>query len=457
LEVAGRGERERMKVGYVVEDTGPEEDETISANRQEEIEEAHAVPTRAHADTGVGRQPTTADEDLLLVDHVSALLDDSGSRPAVEPSSQLVRDTTDELAVDHASASLDDSGSRQAVDTKGLKAAADRVTVDHESASLDDSGARPAIERVPPAVPATPAVPVPEPPPATTEDISSDTLPWSIERQAESEPADEVLTVQPAPPPRVSPPPREPIRSSQPRRALTLTTQRRRKGRGVRIGLAALLLIVGGGAVLWFSGVLPFARGGDGSGGGTAPNAADTGSVAVAAAPGGAVDESQVLPQLEDIDSLARVSLDSIAPPVVNVTFDSLTDTTGRETVPVQGEDTLQRIPQDAQQIAAADAVDSVVAVSGVAVQSVTRIQTGGYVVAQILDAGERLTLTVIPLGNDSADPTATGQVQVEFLGDTAIGRVLFGGYTVRASGVVTAEAMERLLLQLVQSPRSVP
>lgn len=453
LEVAGRGERERMNVGYV-EDTGPEEDEAVSAKRPEEIEEAPPAPTRAQVDEEVGRQPKTADEDLLVVDHAS-LLDDSGSRPALEPPSPLVRDTTDELAVDHASASLDDSGSRQAIDTKGLKAAADRVTVDHESASLDDSGARPAIERVPPAVPATPRVPVPEPPPATSEDISADTLPWSIERQAESEPADEVPTVQPAPPPRVSPPPREPMRSSQPRRALTLTTQRRRKGRGVRIGLAAFLLIVGGGAVLWFSGVLPFARGEDGGGEGTAPNAADTGSVA--AAPGSAVGESPVLPRLEDIDSLARVSLDSIAPPVVSVTFDSLTDTTGPETVPVQGEDTLQRIPQDAQQIDAADAVDSVVAVRGVAVQSVTRIQTGGYVVAQILDAGERLTLTVIPLGNDSADPTATGQVQVEFLGDTAVGRVLFGGYTIRASGVVTAEAMERLLLQLVQLPRSVP
>jgi hypothetical protein len=457
LEVAGRGERERMKAGDVVGHAGPEEEEAVSAKRQDEVEEPRAVPTQPQLDTPVDRQRKTGEDDLVVVDHATASLGDSGSRPAVDPPSSLVRDTTDELVVDHSSASLDDSGSRPAIDEQGPEHAAGRVTVDHESASLDDSGARPALEHGPPAAAAAPGVPAAEPSPAPSGDVPADTLPWSIERQAQGEPTDEVRTVEPASPPRVSLPPRELRRSSQPRRALTLTTQRRRKGRGTRIGLAAALLIVGGGAVLWFSDLLPFGRGGDGAGGeGTAvPSAADTGSTA--AAPSRAAGESVGLPQLEDIDSLARVSLDSIAPPVVNVTFDSLADTTGPAVVPEPGEDTLRNIPQDAQQIGVTDAIDSVVAVSGLAVQRVTMIETGGYVVEQILDSGERLTLTVIPLGSDSADPTATGQVQVEFVGDTAIGRVLFGGYTIRASGSVTVEAMERLLLQLVQLPLSVP
>jgi hypothetical protein len=214
-------------------------------------------------------------------------------------------------------------------------------------------------------------------------------------------------------------------------------------------------VIVGGGTALWFADLLPFGRGGggDGSSGTTAPVAGDTGSM-TAAAPDSVAD----LEQLANLDSLARIALDSVAPPAIEVTFDSLSDATDPAVSLPAAIDTVESVPGDTggQQTTVTEA-DSVVAVDGLAVQRVTPIQTGGYVVAQLLDSGEQLTLTVVPLGSDSADPTATGQVQVQVVGDSTVGTVLFGGYTVRASGLITAEAMERLLRRLVEGPPSVP
>jgi hypothetical protein len=486
LEVAGRSEKERVESAEVGSLRAPRPDDMVPVIKSEPIEEGPAAATKAPAVKPVG-EPDIGEEERLAVDHASASLDDSGSRPAVSSEPPAVRSSDQlavdhasaslddsgsrpavsqeppaassggELAVDHASASLDDSGSRPAIEPKGVidRDGLGGMTVDLQSASLDDGGSRPAIKHGPPHVP---QIPVAETSPPASDDVPADTLPWRIERQAETDHADEEHTAEPVLSTAVPSSPREPRRASQPRRALTLSTHKRHKPRGVRIALAATLLIVGGGAVLWFSDILPFGRGGSGGDGpGTAePVAGDTASTA---APGDAAGGPLGPQQLEDIDSLARIALDSVAPPVVSVPLDSLTDTARPAVVPPTGSDTVPSVPQGAatQQVDSVGGVDSVLAVGGLAVQSVTQIETGGYVVAQMLDSGELLTLTVVPLGSDSADPTATGQVQVEFLGDTAVGRVLFGGYTVRASGVVTAETMERLLRQLVEVTPSLP
>jgi len=487
LEVAERGEKEGVKSAEADSLRAPRADDMVPMIRTEPIEEGPAAATKAPAVRLVGK-PDTGKKERLEVDHASASLDDSGSRPAVsqEPPAassggELAVDHASaslddsgsrpavsqeppavssggELAVDHASASLDDSGSRPAIEPKGVfdGDGLGGITVDLQSASLDGSGSRPAIKHGPPNVP---QIPVAEKSPAASDDVPVDTLPWRIERQAEAENADREHTAEPALSPVVPRSPREPMRSSQPRRALTLSTRKRHKPKGIRIALAATLLIVGGGAVLWFSDMLPFGRGESGGDGlGTAePVAGDTASTAAAS---GAPASGPLAPQqLEDIDSLARVALDSVVPPVVSVPLDSMTDTAGPAVVSPALSDTIPSVQQGAaaQRVDSIGGVDSVLAVGGLAVQSVTQIQAGGYVVAQMLDSGELLTLTVVPLGSDSADPTATGQVQIEFRGDTAVGRVLFGGYTVRASGVVTAETMERLLRQLVEVPPSVP
>jgi hypothetical protein len=453
LELAGRSEKERMKSAEPQSQAGLEEDDAESTKHDEQVEEEPAVPTVAPAQSQ--RQPD--DEERSAADHASASIDGSDSRLAIQPDGSPERASSGQLAVDHSSASLDDSGSRPAIEPDSVltEAGGDSLAVDHQSASLDDSGQSLAIEHGAPPAMDVPAGPVVEPSQEDSDDGKAHTLPWRIERQAEDEPQEETPSVEPARPAEVDPPRQQPMVPSRPRRPLTFTAQRPRKAKGARAGLVAFVVIIGGGAALWFADLLPLGRGGGGddSSGTTVPVAGDTGSM-TAAAPDSVGD----LEQLANLDSLARIALDSVAPPAIDVTFDSLSDTTDPAVSPPAGVDTVESVPGDTggQQTTVTQA-DPVVAVDGLAVQRVTPIQTGGYVVAQLLDSGEQLTLTVVPLGSDSADPTATGQVQVQIVGDSAVGTVLFGGHTVRASGLITPEEMERLLRRLVEGPPSVP
>ncbi len=454
VELASRVERERIKSTEVRSDADSREGDPVPEKQPDRQPDAAGEAFEAPGDRIVESQFGTERKARLAVDHASASLDDSGSRPGLDQEASAPHSGSGPLAIDHSSASLDDSGSRPAIEPKGDETGGgdEEIRVDHQSALLDDSGSRPAVEHAPPRAEATPEIPVEEGPVSTPGDIPPETLPWRIDRQAEHERADEAR-----PPEAMTraevPPRREPMRSSQPRPALTFTTHRRRKGRGVRIVLATMVLIVGGGAALWFSGMLPFGFL-EGSASGGRPPAQRTGNDSSAtdtqdSAVGGAVP----VRQLENLDSIARASLDSVAPPAVSATLDSLVDTTGMVAAQPVGVNPAGNVPPEAGigQIDAAREADSVVAVDGLEIQLITQIETGGYVVGQRLESGERLTLTVIPLGSDSADPSATGQVRVEVVGDTAVGRVLFGGYTVRGSGLVTPEEMERLLRRLVE------
>ena len=93
--------------------------------------------------------------------------------------------------------------------------------------------------------------------------------------------------------------------------------------------------------------------------------------------------------------------------------------------------------------------------VAGLVVESVRALITPdgtGYRLVQILDSGERLTLTVFPIDADSATTMTEGVVRVASNADgTAEGIVRFGDYTVRAGAVINAELLKVLLEQLVE------
>lgn len=74
-----------------------------------------------------------------------------------------------------------------------------------------------------------------------------------------------------------------------------------------------------------------------------------------------------------------------------------------------------------------------------------------GYRLVQILDSGERLTLTVFPIAADAAATMTEGAVQVIGNADgTAEGIVRFGDYEVRARATISTELLKVLLEQLV-------
>jgi len=74
-----------------------------------------------------------------------------------------------------------------------------------------------------------------------------------------------------------------------------------------------------------------------------------------------------------------------------------------------------------------------------------------GYRLVQILDSGERLTLTIFPIAGDAAVTMTEGAVQVIGNADgTAEGIVRFGDYEVRARAAISTELLKVLLEQLV-------
>ncbi len=85
-------------------------------------------------------------------------------------------------------------------------------------------------------------------------------------------------------------------------------------------------------------------------------------------------------------------------------------------------------------------------------VRALTAAGRTGYRLVQILDSGERLTLTVFPITADAAAAMTEGVVQVIGNADgTAEGIVRFGDYEVRARAVISTELLDVLLEQLAE------
>ncbi len=96
------------------------------------------------------------------------------------------------------------------------------------------------------------------------------------------------------------------------------------------------------------------------------------------------------------------------------------------------------------------------ISVEGLVVETLRVLITPGGMgsrVIQILESGERLTLTVFPLDEDAARDLVHGEVQVANITESiAQGIVRFGDYEVRARAAISSDSLEVLLQQLVES-----
>ena len=98
--------------------------------------------------------------------------------------------------------------------------------------------------------------------------------------------------------------------------------------------------------------------------------------------------------------------------------------------------------------------------VEGLVVATVRALITPGRTglrVIQILESGERLTLTIFPLSEDAARDLVDGEVHAANITESIVqGIVRFGDYEVRARATVSSDLLEALLQQLVEgSPTS--
>ncbi len=97
--------------------------------------------------------------------------------------------------------------------------------------------------------------------------------------------------------------------------------------------------------------------------------------------------------------------------------------------------------------------------VEGLVVETIRALITPGRTgsrVIQILDADERLTLTVFPLDETAARDLVEGEVQVANITESiAQGIVRFGDYEVRARAPISSDSLAVLLQQLVEDPPS--
>ncbi len=83
----------------------------------------------------------------------------------------------------------------------------------------------------------------------------------------------------------------------------------------------------------------------------------------------------------------------------------------------------------------------------------ITPSRTGSRVV-QILESGERLTLTVFPLDEDATRDLVEGEVQVATITESiAQGIVRFGDHEVRARAAISSDSLAVLLQRLVEGP----
>ncbi|MEE9184483.1 MAG: hypothetical protein V3U39_08405 [Acidimicrobiia bacterium] len=219
----------------------------------------------------------------------------------------------------------------------------------------------------------------------------------------------------------------------------------RKSGRLTAVALVIVAVVIG----VALSKLVPF--------GGRPPAA-----VADSSADGGAAvvqDVRSTPTSIQPTDSSTLVQF----PPV-----DSILDSTDIELGPVPTD--LDSVPPDA--LGATDSVLGpppvdfpvgpaepadvpLIGVGGLVVETVraaTAAGRTGYRLVQILDSGERLTLTVFPIAADAAATMTEGAVRVTSNADgTAEGIVRFGDYEVRARAVISTELLKVLLEQLVE------
>jgi hypothetical protein len=93
-----------------------------------------------------------------------------------------------------------------------------------------------------------------------------------------------------------------------------------------------------------------------------------------------------------------------------------------------------------------------IIVIRGLAIESVTEFPGGGHRVVQLLDSGERLVLTAIPVAADAADSAESGVVTVRAMpGASTVGSVRHAGHLVDAQGMIAANTLTMLLGRLAE------
>ncbi len=268
-------------------------------------------------------------------------------------------------------------------------------------------------------------------PPVTGEDVHKET---------ESTPVD----VQPkhTPPADVRPKhtPVEHLSRTGPRRELTFTTQQPKTSKSVWIWVAVgVVAVAGAGAGLLMTGII--------GGGSEAPRSQGVtpGGTDSTAAVAGASDTGLSQPRPLDptpafSDSLAQAAANL---PTPDILLDTLRQTSAPDSTAIQ--DISGVLPPGTE------LAGPVIVIDGLQIRSVTEFSAGGHRIVHVLDSGEPLTLMAVPLVAGTGDTTGMGQVNVRAIsGDSSMGTVRFGAYTINARGRVAIDVLRGLLGRLV-------
>jgi len=247
-----------------------------------------------------------------------------------------------------------------------------------------------------------------------------------------------------------------------PRKLLFSEMQQQRRSKGLWVGLAVAVIVVGGATLVWFR-IIPIgtiglgvdspqseqsappapvladsatataddgtqesfsAQPAEATTVGTPPEAAAEDTAALAAAPGGTIASG---------DSAAlQVQPPLALPPATSVPAQPDSGATGTE-------------------------VPSIVVVDGLPIESVTEMSSegrAGYRVVQRFDTGEPITLILLSLDGESADTAGSEAITFESTADDwTVGSLRFGRYLVNASAGVGADSLEVLLRRLIGRP----
>jgi flagellar basal body-associated protein FliL len=216
-----------------------------------------------------------------------------------------------------------------------------------------------------------------------------------------------------------------------------------------------LIVLVGGGAGLVYFEVVPLDMLGLGGVFAPADNptppgptipAADTSAQATA----DAVAEAEPTPQPPRQTTTTAAAQTPAPPPDTAATETAAQDTTAAAAPP----ESLTVAADTAQAAAVPVAQPPVIVVDGLRIVSVDPYSSGGLTgstIVQILDTGERLTLTVLPASDAPAAFGVSGVSVTSVLPDSSTGTARLGQYAVTAGGRVSADVLEGLLRRLVE------
>ena len=255
------------------------------------------------------------------------------------------------------------------------------------------------------------------------------------------------------------------------RKVLFSQVKSRKKQKAVWIGLGVAAVVVVGGLSLVLFNVIPLGGGGAGAGGASPePTSVPAPSDSV---PVAGVDLEDTTSTEGDrsaspaADTAAAEITDSRAADRDSVTIGAVdstglaateSDTAGSETAAGDTSQATQREVPEETPVARTSAEFSSgrgVLVQGFRVESTAEFAVDGkvgYRVTQVLNSGERLTLTTVYYGGNIAAAPWTEEITLSSLvGDTSTATMQFNGYAVEARAVVSASVLELLLGRLTE------